>query len=1348
MEFCPLAGQSLGCEIADVPAANGAGVRCGDVVPVEWGAQPLASALEQRLLARPDAGERASPGVVADREGLGHDVALARMQEGGDLPGALVGDEGLHVDADGGVRERQGHDARRGRGGEPAVMAVGAGAAVGTTAARARLTPVADLLGVDAGAPGQLVPQPATARDELRTGAHRAQPKRTFAFARVEIDRPRIGERHRAATVHADVRRLRHSPHETTVSAVFPGLSARCASLAGVMKFEPDEATWVLSSTDVGLAAVVGEGAFGRGLDYAVGGKVIALATAERGRVLMGTIAGNGLAPYQCLVTHKGEAAGGEPLWVSRCTCPVATECKHAVAAIVAARRAISDGVTKGSVGRAPARATGEGNVVPLFGAAAPSSAASWRDKLATSLGPPAAKQTQKPHPSPSSDAWRAQLGLQFEVKARPTSLTDSTPVQRIEIKPTKLMRTGRWSRTATWVDVRSAAGIVDAQEHQQEILKRFISAHAPKVGSGQTVFIDELGPGVWSTLREVRDAGVTLMLASTPGEGVTLADPAEVSLGIHRSDVGLVLTADVVGVDLEPEYGTATLIGEPAHGVAVLDRGTLRLVPFHETPHAVLQPLLLGDVIEVPEDEIADFEAEFLPQLRRHASISDAAFSLSVTSEPRLLLVVEPITVGKVRVETFFTYGERRVVSAPVGRGRQFSSEAAVISRAAVLLGRLRLTRAVPGHDLWVKAQVELAGMEAVKLADALPELRAVEGLDVVMKGDMPAYEEAEEDPVIEVGVTEGGAKTDWLNLQITIDVDGQEVPYPNLIDAIQRGKETMMLPSGTYFRLDSPQLLDIARVLQEAQQLTDKKATELQISRYDVGLWDQLVGLGVVEAQRTAWQRAVEGLTSGGWNPRAVETPASFTATLRPYQLEGYAWLAHLWDAGLGGILADDMGLGKTIQTLAVLERARAAGELDDAPALVVAPTSVLGVWAREAATFAPHLRVRVLAETSKKRGTSVAEEIERDRPHLVVTSYAVARLDADAVHACQWRALVLDEAQMVKNHTSQTFQAIKKIGAPFGLAISGTPLENSVMDVWSLFNLVAPGLFPRPEDFIRRYRGPIEQGEGHVATDALAALRRRIGPLMLRRRKAEVAPDLPEKQIQRVDVAMSAVHQRVYTLHLRREQQRVMGLLKDPDANRVEILAALTRLRRLALDPALVDDEFAGRQVSRKVETVVQQLVDIAGEGHRALVFSQFTDFLSIVREAAADAGVSTAYLDGSTRNRQHVVDEFRNGDAEAFFISLKAGGTGLTLTEADYVIVLDPWWNPAAEDQAIDRAHRIGQTRHVMVYRYVSAGTIEEKVMELQERKRKLFQDVVDAGSGGGRLTVDDIAGLLD
>lgn len=446
----------------------------------------------------------------------------------------------------------------------------------------------------------------------------------------------------------------------------------------------------------------------------------------------MGTVAGNGLAPYQTLVTHKGEAQHGEPLWISRCTCPVGAECKHAVATLISARTALENGDVP--VPAPGSESAGESNVVPLFGQPGARGAggvtATWRQKLDASLNPRPPERPTRSSAGPSSDAWRAQIGLQFQERTVPSSLTDSSPVQRVEVKPTKLMRTGRWSRTATWVDVRSKAGIPDAEESQQAAVRRVLQGHAPKVGSGQTVFLDEFGPALWPALREAQEAGVTLMLASTPGEGVTLAEPAEVALGIHQRDGALVLTADVVGADLQPEQGWAELIGEPAHGVAILDRGSLRLVPFHEVPHALVQKLLLGDVIEVPADEVAEFEAEYLPQLRRQVAVSDVSATLEEPVEPRLLLEIEPVAVAKVVLRTFFLYDERRVPTTPGGgAGRLVSSESAVIARAGALLGRLRLTRSVPHHELWVKQSAELTGMEAVRLADAIPELAGHRG-------------------------------------------------------------------------------------------------------------------------------------------------------------------------------------------------------------------------------------------------------------------------------------------------------------------------------------------------------------------------------------------------------------------------------------------------------------------------------------------------------------------------------------------------------------------------------------------------------------------------------------------
>ena len=437
--------------------------------------------------------------------------------------------------------------------------------------------------------------------------------------------------------------------------------------------------------------------------------------------------------------------------------------------------------------------------------------------------------------------------------------------------------------------------------------------------------------------------------------------------------------------------------------------------------------------------------------------------------------------------------------------------------------------------------------------------------------------------------------------------------------------------------------------------------------------------------------------------------------------------------------------MGLGKTMQVIAALARARDRAEIGGhaGPVLVVAPTSVVGTWLGELATFAPHLKVVAVTTTGRKRGAALAEVIAG--AEVVITSYAVLRLDDDAFHAVRWAGVVVDEAQFVKNRQAKTHVAVRRLGAPFTVAVTGTPLENSLMDLWSLLSITAPGLYPRPDVFTKNYRKPIESGE---RPELLDLLRRRIRPLMLRRTKEQVALDLPPKQVQVLPLEQHPVHRHIYDRHLQRERQRVLGLLEDAEANRVAILAALTRLRQLALDPGLVDPAHADKATPAKIDFLVDQLRELAAEGHRALVFSQFTGFLRVVEAALGRAGIHTAYLDGSTRDRQAVVDDFRHGDAVAFLISLKAGGFGLTLTEADYVFVLDPWWNPAAEAQAIDRAHRIGQSRPVTVYRLVSSGTIEEKVVALQERKRDLFQRVVDdGGSLSGAITADDVRDLL-
>jgi SNF2 family DNA or RNA helicase len=432
--------------------------------------------------------------------------------------------------------------------------------------------------------------------------------------------------------------------------------------------------------------------------------------------------------------------------------------------------------------------------------------------------------------------------------------------------------------------------------------------------------------------------------------------------------------------------------------------------------------------------------------------------------------------------------------------------------------------------------------------------------------------------------------------------------------------------------------------------------------------------------------------------------------------------------------------MGLGKTLQTLAMVCRAVESGEAT-APFLVVAPTSVVPNWAHEAERFAPGLRVSVVSETAAKRRDSLDElAAEAD---LVVTSYTLLRLEADGYAALPWSGVVLDEAQMVKNHRAKSYRSVRMVPAPFKVALTGTPLENSLMDLWSLLSIVAPGLFPDPKRFGEHYRKPIERGDAEL----LATLRQRIRPLMRRRTKEQVASELPPKQEQVLEIALSPRHRRVYETHLQRERQKLLGLLGDVERNRIAIFRSLTLLRQLSLHPGLVDGRYASVG-SAKIDALADHLLEAVSEGHRALVFSQFTGFLRLVRDRLDEEGVAYSYLDGRTRRREEPIGAFKRGDVPVFLISLKAGGFGLNLTEADYCFLLDPWWNPATEAQAVDRTHRIGQTRNVMVYRLIAKDTIEAKVMALKARKAELFASVMDEGNAfGSTLDADDIRGLF-
>jgi len=473
----------------------------------------------------------------------------------------------------------------------------------------------------------------------------------------------------------------------------------------------------------------------------------------------------------------------------------------------------------------------------------------------------------------------------------------------------------------------------------------------------------------------------------------------------------------------------------------------------------------------------------------------------------------------------------------------------------------------------------------------------------------------------------------------------------------------------------------------------------------------------------------------------PPPVAPPAALRAELRPYQLHGLAWLQRLRELGVGGLLADDMGLGKTVQVIAHLLCEVAAGRADR-PCLVVCPASVVGVWAEQLARFAPSLTVTVLH--GPKRTTPRAATTA-----VVITSYGTLARDVEGFAKVAWHIAICDEAQAVKNAGTSAATAVRRIDARQRLALTGTPVENHLGELHALLGWAAPGVLGPAAQFTQAFRKPIEE-DGDVARQAL--LRRRVAPFLLRRTKTAVAADLPPRTDIDVAVELGPAQRRLYETIRLAMDGRVRAAIAERGLSRsgLDVIEALLRLRQTCCDPRLLPAAMAdGCAESAKLDALAELLRTLLDEGRTVLVFSQFTSLLDLVEsEVLTPAGATWLRLDGQSRDRPALVERFQRGEAPVFLLSLKAGGTGLTLTAADSVILLDPWWNPAVERQAADRAHRIGQERPVTIYRLVVSGTVEERIRSLQARKAALADALTDeSGQSLGRLTLADIEALI-
>lgn len=471
------------------------------------------------------------------------------------------------------------------------------------------------------------------------------------------------------------------------------------------------------------------------------------------------------------------------------------------------------------------------------------------------------------------------------------------------------------------------------------------------------------------------------------------------------------------------------------------------------------------------------------------------------------------------------------------------------------------------------------------------------------------------------------------------------------------------------------------------------------------------------------------------------ATDLPPSLQAELRPYQKDGFDFLCHLSHIRLGGILADDMGLGKTIQTLTWLSWLKERNGKDPKPSLVICPASVLHNWRREANRFTPGMKVLVLESGAARHN------LRRQIPQhdIIVTNYALLRRDLEQLQKFAFRSVILDEAQFIKNPGAQVTQSVKQLKSEHRLALTGTPLENRLLDLWSIVDFVQPGYLGNQEQFAETYE---PRGENAASAQAIARKRlsAKLRPLLLRRLKKHVAKDLPDRIEQRRDCELGEDQRKLYLAELRRSREQVMKTVAEKGLNKskIHVLAALTRLRQICCHPKLVGSDT----VSGKTETLFELLDSLLAEGQKVLLFSQFVQMLELLEQECQARQIATHMLTGHTKDRQEVVAAFQNDTrASVFLLSLRAAGTGLNLTTASYVVLYDPWWNPAVEAQAIDRSHRIGQTQTVNAYRLISPGTVEEKIWDLQQSKAQTIADVLGEEGFARSLSKTDLEYLF-
>lgn len=900
----------------------------------------------------------------------------------------------------------------------------------------------------------------------------------------------------------------------------------------------------------------------------------------------------------------------------------------------------------------------------------------------------------------------------------------------RLDTKNAWSTRRARWrDLTSRWVSV--TAGLNSAQ-------LAMLRALFEQCAENGAVQINSLGESGLEKLRECYRSGIEIF--SSPAREFVYV-PVEIG-----SNLRLQMTENDVGLRIE-----ATPLMNPPENLPPVRLPGFCIAPacsrqIHESLFE-----LQAQVAVVPPDETDHFWAQW-EQWAEQSEINAL-----LTLESRQLVeshhfgvatlygILEMNPQDKRQIE--FNWSIKResavgkVISLPLQTQNPSGLESKLMLRLGAHLGwREEAAREFFNHvfPIW----------ELNRLRDLVTQINTSEYAQAVISPQLDQVNIFSEVPEMALDITDAAGE---YNLRLDWILGTERISSADFLPALGRSDRWWQSPQGNWVDLYSAKNRDIQAILQEFNELgleDFQHGSGWKIDISQLGLVEALGRISQTRQYAHSWEESARALLE----PRPAPALSLPQGQWRPYQEEGYQWLYARAVAGLGGILADDMGLGKTLQMLAVVAALRqtqnqskektSRESLDSKPALAIVPASLLSTWEEQTRRWFPQLSVLVQSVSVGKTAADWERKTQEiTHADLVLTTYTLARIDIDFWEKHEFSGLIFDEAQAVKNPATSTHKALSQLKARWAFALSGTPLENRERDLWSIFALTVPKLLPPLPVFERRLSSTVLSER----TSVHRALSARISPFLLRRTKEAVAEEIPAKTEQVINLNLEPQQAELYQKYLLVARSEA----SQTGAKRINVLTALTRLRQLALSARLINPHLS--EDGAKVDYLLQSLPDLAGQNHNILVFSQFTSFLNLLRTRLDAVGLPYAYLDGGTRDRGGQIDFFQQGEAQVFLISLKSGGFGLNLTAADYVFLCDPWWNPAVEAQAIDRAHRIGQTRPVNVYRLVAKNTIEQRVLAMQERKRELFNQVLTVAANrevSPRITLAELRALLD